>query len=268
MAHFSIRATTLLIGGQHVHLLEAGQQGMPVVLLIHGGLGDANLHWHTTITALADSFHVYAPDLPGFHSESDPLPVPSLPHVMQWIDNLLQALHVERVLLVGTSVGGLIARFYAARHFSTVQRLILVDGGQIPTLLAPIRALINAPGISSAFYSLLYRQTYGRTSLQRSIYQHDLLTEDFLQRLERASNGYMPLIRSVLREPWPRERTPHCPTLVIWGKQDRLASPQEGEKLRREIPDVQLVLIDQSGHMPMLEQSTAFMTVVTAFLNT
>jgi pimeloyl-ACP methyl ester carboxylesterase len=253
MSLSSITTSIHYVGDQRIHLLEAGQQGTPEVLLIHGGLGDADLHWHNTLTALGASFHVYAPDLPGFQDESDPVKMLSLPRIMQWINDLLHSLNVEKVFLVGTSVGGLLARFYAAQYTATVKRLILVDGGQITPLPALVCTLINAPGLSSAFYRLMYHQTYSRASLRRSLYQHDLLTEEFFQILERASKGYMPLLRALLAEQWPTTRTPQCPTLIMWGKEDHLASPQEGEKLLREIPYAEFVLIEQSGHMPMLE---------------
>ncbi len=262
-----ITTTTRHVGDQRVHLLEAGQPGAPEVLLIHGGLGDANLHWHNTLTMLGTSFHVYAPDLPGFQDESDPFKTPSLPLITQWINNVLHDLNVEKVFLMGTSVGGLLARFYAAQYPNTVRRLILVDGGQVVPLPALVRLLINSPAIAPAFYGSMYRQTYSRAALQRSIYQHALFTEDFFQTLERASKGYMPLIHALLAEPWPKVRTPQCPTLLIWGKEDHLASPQEAKKLLLEIPHSELVLIEQSGHMPMLEQSATFTSIVMEFLN-
>ncbi len=73
MSLASFTASTLQLGELRVHLLEAGSPGLPEVLLIPGGMGDAELHWHRVLAALGTSFHVYAPDLPGFHSDSDAL---------------------------------------------------------------------------------------------------------------------------------------------------------------------------------------------------
>lgn len=254
------------LGDLHVHLLEGGQQRAPEVLFIPGGLGDAELHWHKVLATLGESFHVYAPDLPGFHRDSDALKKPSIPYVMQWINDLLRDLNIEKVFLVGTSVGALLSRFYAARYPAAVERLVLVDGGPITSLPGIVRALINAPGISQAFYGSMYRHIYSRAALQRSIYRHDLLTEDFFQILNRASEGYMPLLRALLAEPWPTTCTPRCPTFIIWGKEDHLASPSEGKKLLSEIPHAELVLIEESGHMPMLEQPDVFTAAVMKFL--
>lgn len=262
-----ITTSTRQLGNLHVHLLESGSPGAPEILLIPGGMGDAELHWHTTLATLGESFHVYAPDLPGFHNGSDALKKPSLPHMMQWINDLLRDLNGEKVFLVGTSVGALLSRFYAAHYPAVVERLILVDGGLITNLPGIVRACLNAPGISQAFYGDRYRRIYSRAALQRSIYQQNVFTEDFFRTLKRASKGFMPLLRALLSEPWPTTCTPKCPTLIIWGREDHLASPNEGKRLLSEIPSAELVLIEQAGHMPMLEQPSAFTEAIMKFLS-
>lgn len=258
-----ITTSTRQLGDLRVHLLEVGSPGTPELLLIPGGMGDAELHWHKILPALGASFHIYAPDLPGFHSGSDALMKPSLPHMMQWITDLLRDLNIEKVFLIGTSVGALLARFYAAHYPTVVERLVLVDGGSIPNLPGIVRALINAPGLSQAFYGDRYRRIYSRAALQRSIYQHDLLTEDFFQTLKRAREGFMPLFRALLAEPLPTTRTPGCPTLIVWGQEDH---PGEGKKLLNELSCAELVLIEQAGHMPMLEQPGIFTAAIMKFL--
>ncbi|HLI90282.1 MAG TPA: alpha/beta hydrolase [Ktedonobacteraceae bacterium] len=262
-----LTTSTLQLGELRVHLLEAGSPGLPEVLLIPGGMGDAESHWHKTLVALGTSFHVYAPDLPGFHNESDALKKVSLPQMMQWINELLRTLNIEKVALVGTSIGALLARFYAARSPAVVERLVLVGGGGITKLPGIARMLLNAPGISQVFYRDRYRRIYSREALSRSIYQQDVLTEEFFQRLKRASEGFMPLLRAILSDPLPPVQTPTCPTLIIWGKEDRLAPLSEGRQLLREIPSAELVLIEQAGHMPMLEQPDLFIAAIKPFLD-
>lgn len=265
MSTFTIKSTIRQFGDLNVRLLEAGRQGTPVVLLIHGGLGDARLHWHKTLAALGEAFHVYAPDLPGFHYASDALKKPSIPHLLQWINDLLRELKVEKVFLIGTSIGALLARFYAAHYPARVERLVLVDGGEIAHLSRMVRILINAPGISHIFYGYRYRRIYSRAALRQVLYQHDLLTEYNVQTLTRASIGFMSVFRAMLAEPWPAQQTPLCPTLIVWGQEDHLASPGEGKRLLHEIPQAELVLVEKAGHMPMLEQPDVFNTAVAAF---
>src|SRR5579883_1679369 len=260
-------SSLLRLGELRVHLLEAGSPESPKMLLIPGGMGDAELHWHKVLAALGTSFHVYAPDLPGFHQESDALKDVSLPQIMQWINALLRALKGERVTLVGTSIGAVLSRFYAAHYPAVVERLVLVDGGGVADLPGIVRALLNTPGISHAFYRDRYRRIYSRAGLQRSIYQQHVLTEDFFRALKRASEGFMPLLRTLLSEPWPPTRTPECPTLIIWGREDHLASPNEGKRLLKEIPGAELALIEQAGHMPMLEQPGVFTEAIMKFLS-
>jgi pimeloyl-ACP methyl ester carboxylesterase len=253
------------LGELKVQLLEAGQQGMPELLLIHGGLGDAHLHWHKTMSALGESFHMYAPDLPGFHYVSDALQKPSMPHLVQWMNDLLRDLNVEKVFLIGTSLGALLARFYAAHYPDVVEGLVLVDGGGITHLPRMVRVLIHAPGISHIFYRYRYHHIYSRRALRQALYQQALLTEYNVQTLTRASIGFMSVFRAMLAEPWPAQQTPICPTLVIWGQEDHLASPDEGRRLLHEIPQAELVLVEKAGHMPMLEQPDVFNAAVAAF---
>lgn len=266
MSSAPVTASTRQVGEHRVHLLEAGAPGNPEILLIHGGMGDAALHWQKTLPALATSFHVYAPYLPGFHDDSDTLKQPSIPQMMQWVNALLGDLSVEKFFLIGTSIGALLTRFYAAHYPAAVERLVLVDGGEIANLPGVVRAIINAPGISQAFYGDRYRRIYSRAGLERSIYRQELLTEDFFQALQRASEGFMPLLRAFLAEPWPAARMPQCPTLIVWGQDDRLVPPDVGKQLLREIPQAELTLIEQAGHMPMLEQPDAFIDAVVKFL--
>jgi pimeloyl-ACP methyl ester carboxylesterase len=267
MSQALITTSTRQVGNLHIHLLEAGSSGAPEILLIPGGMGDAELHWHMTLAALGEFFHIYAPDLPGFHDGSDALKKLSLLSLMQWINDLLHDLNAKKVFLVGTSIGALLSRFYAAHYPAAVERLILVDGGLIPNLPGIVRALLNTPGISHAFYRDRYRRIYSRAGLQRSIYQQHVLTEDFFRALKRASEGFMPLLRTLLSEPWPPTRTPECPTLIIWGREDHLASPNEGKRLLKEIPGAELALIEQAGHMPMLEQPGVFTEAIMKFLS-
>lgn len=265
MSSPALKITIHQLGLQRARVLEAGQPGAPAVLLIHGGLGDAQLHWDTTLAALGTSYHVYAPDLPGFHDGSDALQNPSIPHMVAWMEALLHELRIERVFLVGTSVGGLLARFYAAAYPARVERLVLVDGGLVPPIPGIVRSLLKVPGIAHAFFRYTYRRIYSPQALQRAIHQHDLLTESFFQRVTRASRGYMPLFRAILAERWPGQQTPSCPTLIVWGQEDRLAPPAEGRKLLQILPQTELVLVEQAGHLPMLEQPEIFLAAISAF---
>lgn len=265
MSSPTLKITVHHLGPQRARVLEAGQPGTPAVLLIHGGLGDAQLHWDATLSALGTSYHVYAPDLPGFHDGSEALPTPSIPHMLAWMEALLRELKIERVFLVGTSVGGLLARFYAAAHPARVERLVLVDGGLVTPIPGIVRRLLKVPGIAHAFFRYTYWRIYSRRALQRAISQHKLLTESFFQTVTRASRGYMRLFRAMLAEPWPGQQTPRCPTLLVWGQADRLAPPAEGRKLLQTLPQAELVLVEQAGHLPMLEQPEIFHAAITAF---
>src|SRR5437667_7255090 len=73
-----------------------------------------------------------------------------------------------------------------ALYPAAVKRLIPVDSVQITSISALVGTFLNAPGIVSVLYGLMFRQTYSPASLQRSLCQHDVLTKGFFQTIERA----------------------------------------------------------------------------------
>ena len=105
-----------------------GGSGKPLVL-IHGGLGDAQQHWSSTFEALVPHFQVLAPDLPGF-GVSAPLPMPSYQNYLNWLQLLFDMLNIGGpLLMMGHSFGAALSRFFAAENTGYVSRLVLIDGG-------------------------------------------------------------------------------------------------------------------------------------------
>jgi len=242
-----------------------GGSGKPLVL-IHGGLGDAQQHWSATFEALTPHFQILAPDLPGF-GVSAPLPMPSYQNYLNWLQLLFDMLNIGGpLLLMGNSFGATLSRLFAAENTGYVSRLVLIDGGAVIDAPGCARPLIRLPGISDLAINLIRRRYYSRDGLKSAIADEQLLTSDFVAKAQAASIGFVAAVRQIVLTTPPALRTPTCPTLVAWGEQDRLSPIDHGQRIAAEINGAKFAVISRAAHMPQLEQPTAFQQVVLPFL--
>ncbi|MEP6988420.1 MAG: alpha/beta fold hydrolase, partial [Chloroflexota bacterium] len=142
----------ILIDGLNVHYWEDGTDQARTLLLIHGGVGDAQLHWAPVLPILAESFHVLAPDLPGFGS-SQPLPVNRTDVLLHWIKSFIDAHQLEQVVLVGNAFGAMIVRLFAAANPKYAPAVILINGGGVPELPAFFKIVDRIPVLSTIIFA-------------------------------------------------------------------------------------------------------------------
>lgn len=259
-----ISQQTITIEGRQAKYWIGGS-GKPLVL-IHGGLGDAQQHWAPTFDALAPHFQILAPDLPGF-GVSAPLPMPSYQNYLNWLQLLFDMLGIGGpLLLMGNSFGAALGRFFAAENTGYVSRLVLINGGTILDAPGCVRPLIRLPGLGSLAINLIRQRAYSRAGLKRAIADEQLLTPEFDAKAQAASIGLVAALRQSALSTPPALRTPTCPTLVTWGEQDRLSPVETGRRVAAEINGAKFTLIPRAAHMPQVEQPAAFHQVVLPFL--
>ena len=236
----------------------------PALLIIHGGLGDAQLHWETVWETLADSFTVAAPDLPGFGGTA-PLPDASFGAFAGWIAALMETLGFPRAAVIGNSLGGGVARLYAACHPLRVTRLVLVNGGTLPRVPGFAKTLMRLPGLSRWAVEIMRRRTFSRAGLTPAFADNNQLTPDFLARAQKASTGFARAMRQAAFTDPPVQRTPLSPTLILWGEADRFAPLAQARSLAAAIPGAILQTIPDAGHMPQRDQPAEFVAAVRQF---
>ena len=242
-----------------------GGSGQPLVL-IHGGLGDAQQHWAPIFEALSQRYLILAPDLPGF-GVSVPLPMPSYQNYLNWLQLLLDMLNIGGPLaMMGNSFGAALGRFFAAENTGYVSRLVLIDGGGVFQPPGCLRPLIRLPMLSSPIINMLRQRAYSRNCLKRAIADEQMLTPEFVANAQAASIGFVAALRQIALTTPPSLRTPTCPTLVIWGEQDRLSSVENGQRVAAEINGAKFTVIPRAAHMPQIEQAEAFLKVALPFL--
>ena len=248
----------------------------PPLVLIHGGGPGASgwSNYQRNIPALSQSRRLLVVDLPGYgQSDNPPVDEAPLAFYARAVRGLLDALGIGPVDIVGNSLGGGTALQLALQDPDRVRRLVLMGpaGGLALTTPQPtegLKVLLDyyaPPGPSrpklEAFLRLM---VYDPSALTE-----DLIAARFAQSLRPEIVARPPLTAATLQrlEPLWREchRVQH-PTLLVWGRDDRVVPLDSAWVLLRQLPDVRLHVLSQCGHWVQWERATEFNRLVEAFL--
>lgn len=270
------------LNGLKVHYKMTGQ-GDPVLVLLHG-LGASTWSWREVMSPLAQFGAVIAFDRPAFGLTERPLPGQwqgenpySADAQVQLTLGLLDELGAERAILVGNSAGGTIAMLTALRCPERVQALILVSpavygGGGVPSWS---RLLLRLPQVRR-LGPLLVRSLIARLERAMPTAWHDpnKITAEVLagykkplqaENWDRAYWEFLSAGRPVELETQLDRLT--MPTLVITGDDDTWVPAEQSVCLAGELPDAELVVIPNCGHVAQDECPEEFMQAVTDFLS-
>lgn len=265
----------LTVLGRQVHVVQVGQ-GMPV-LLLHG-LGASWITWERLIPLLATRLQVLAPDLPG-HGDSDTLRPYRLENATPWMEALLNTLDVEKVALVGNSLGGIAALCFALERPKRVSHLVLVDAAGLGREVAFALRLATLPGIGEILEAPSEQGT--RRLLQRLIFADPRhITPGLVDELTRVRSrpGAKETVLETLRYGiglrgakahilmLHRLREVSCPLLVVWGGRDAIFPVRQALQVREAAPQAQVVIFPKSGHWPHYEEPHAFAQLLLGFL--
>jgi pimeloyl-ACP methyl ester carboxylesterase len=250
-----------------VQLYTAGEGHPRTLLLLHGGVGDAFLHWTPAAPFLAEEYHVIAPNLPGY-GESAPLRETTFAALIRWLKAILDVLKVEQAVVIGNSFSGLVARLFAAEYAQNVPALILVNGGTVPRSIPPMaRLLARLPVIGDMVFNSGSRSMLTPKELGWLLNDPAGLTDEFLARAKANATGLAWTMRVSSISPIPEQRTPPLPTLLVWGADDPILPQQDALRLQAELPGAQIALIESTKHSPHLDEPDVFAFQVTQFLD-
>lgn len=258
------------IYGQKIYYQEAGSAANPKVILLHGLGGDMN-NWAMTLPALAAKYHVFVPDQIGFGKSDKPILNYRIATLVEFLDQFCRKLGIEKASLVGNSLGAWTAAAFAIEHPGKVEKLALAGGAGLtskrwggPALTNEIFSILNpstTAEVKRTFEMIFYNKTFASDAY---------VAQAFTARLKRGSGQVInSLIESMLRgEDYVDEKlkTIKAPTLVVWGREDRLTPLAMGEAFAKDIPGAQLLVFDQCAHVPQLEKPAEFNAAVLKFL--
>lgn len=268
-ARAGLRAGRVEIPGFSMPYLDGGR-GEPLVL-IHGFGADKD-NFTRIARSLTPHFRVVAPDVPGFGEASrDPAARYHIDAQVERLRAFIGELGLGAVHLGGSSMGGFIAAQYAATYPADVRSLWLLDAAG--ATLARGTDIIGRY-IETGEMPLLVRREADYGALLRAVmYRTPLLPHSLRVVLARRAVADFALHSRIFREigidsPALDERYAaiRAPTLIVWGREDRILSPAAGEAMRRSIPRSRLVLMDATGHLPMVERPQATAADFLAFV--
>lgn len=265
---------------------EAGHKDLPTMILIHG-LGDEADTWRHVINLLSINNHIVAVDLPGFGRSGKPNIAYSPPFFVEIIGQLMDILSLNTAILIGSSLGGIIAHEMAIKHPNRVTSLILVGGA----LLQKKRVgdlglfLMQIPCFGEWFYTRLRKNPQAAYDSLRSVYykldQIPIEDQEFLfERVNKRvwSDGQRRAYFSTLRETakWIKKQQKcldkllpriQIPTLVIRGEFDQIFSEENTLELMSIQSNVDYFRIEDAGHLPHQEKPEIFIAKLTTWLN-
>jgi pimeloyl-ACP methyl ester carboxylesterase len=251
------RAEMLQLAGRgQLRVIDKNPGAAETVLLVHG-YGASSASYAPVIDSLAERFRVLAVDLPGF-GKSDRRDGNYSPEgLADVLAKVLDEKGVARAHVVGHSWGSSVVLAFALRHPQRLNKLVVISGWIYDEQLLPIMRWVRARGVGELLYALFYRQNLGER-LYLNFYDPSLVTQAVVDEVEAqmARPGALAAALAAARGMIFQEseyRRITAPTLILWGREDRVARLPFGERLAREMPHAELVVLGRCGHIPMWE---------------
>jgi pimeloyl-ACP methyl ester carboxylesterase len=269
------------LSGLRVHMRSSGptmnqsepaRERVPTVVLLHG-FGSSLHTWEDWVPVLSQDFRVIRYDLPGSgltgpDARGDYTDARGIVVLL----DLLNHLGIQKISLIGHSIGGRLAWNFAAAHPERIEKLVLLapDG-----FASPGFEYGKAPEIGLSLHAMRYilPKPLLRMSLEPAYAKASTMTDQLLTRyqdLMRAPGVRRALIarleQSTLQDPNPTLANIKVPTLLLWGEQDAMIPVANADDYLRALPNARLVRMPGIGHLPQEEAPAVSALTVHQFL--
>ena len=262
--------------GRRVNVLDTGGDGPPL-LFLHGWSSNWQI-FLLNIAAFMGTHRCLALDLPGFgYSEMPSEPI-SIRGYAKTVDAMCDALGVDRVSVLGNSMGGFIGAELALSFSTRVDRLVLVSAAGLTTEHLAAEPSIWLAKIVSAglpvarrWESAFVRRPRLRRAVMQSVFRYpERLSVPLAQELVLSAGrpGFVPALKALLEYSY-RDRLGQIeiPVLIVWGRNDLLVPVGDATRYQRLIGDnARVVVFEDTGHAPMLERPSRFNQLLRQFL--
>ncbi|MCW2658566.1 MAG: putative hydrolase [Jatrophihabitans sp.] len=256
----------------------------PPVLLIHG-IGDSSATWRMVIPALARKHLVIAPDLLGHGTSAKPRADYSVAAYANGMRDLLGVLDIDRVTLVGHSLGGGVAMQFAYQFPEKTERMVLVSTGGAGHAISPLLRAATLPGAQALLAALRLPGAraavgalvglLGRLDTGLGLDAPDLKRVVDALPDATARAAFIRTLRAVVD--WRGQvvtMLDRCylvralPTMLVWGSRDSVLPVGHGYQAHAAMPGSRLEVFDGAGHFPFRTDPDRFVAVLEEFLAT
>jgi pimeloyl-ACP methyl ester carboxylesterase len=249
----------LKIGGLSLEVVTAGEG--PPLLFLHGG--DYFLQNRPFLERLGRRWRVLAPRHPGFGHSPRPDGFRTIHDLAYLYLDLIDQEDLREVVLVGSSFGGWIALELAVRSLAHIRRLVLIDslgvkfGGREERDIADLYALPEEE---------LRRRTFSDPAAVAPDYSR--LGDEEVEAVVRdrwatALYGWRPYMHDPALLQWLHRV--RVPSLVLWGEDDGIVTPEYGRRLAAALPEARFEPIANTGHYPQIERPDSVADAIARF---
>ena len=256
--------TVTVRNGMFETKLRTDGSGAPL-LFLHGAGGLRG--WDTFLVELTKDFTVYAPAHPGFETSTGIEHIDDMLDMVVYYNDLLDALHLESVHVVGHSMGGMIGAELAALSPHRVRKLVLVNAVGLWLDDHPIADFFAMTPEQLAVALWHDPQSDVARTMMAVPQDEKVQLEAYLIRMQHLSTAgkfLWPIPDKGLKK---RIHRIQAPTLVLWGQSDGLAPVVYAQAFQERIPGSRVTIMPRCGHMPMYEDPEGFVRAVTSFIN-
>jgi pimeloyl-ACP methyl ester carboxylesterase len=222
------------------HVVTAGRKGNPALVLLHGSASNI-LGWGAAIPVYMRDFHVIAPDFPGEAGRSGPVrPSWDNDEYVQWLDELLGGLGIEKAALLGISLGGWIAATYAAHRPERACRLVLLAPGGI----SPAR---TSAILKTVLYSM--QKEKGAEKMKRLVFGPDDIPQELSRFFDLLQKHYAPRFGSPKLLTDAEISGIACPVMMMSGGEDAFFNAEKTVKrLKKLLPGAEIHVSPKGKH--------------------
>lgn len=263
--------------GMEVHYRDEGnpQDTLPVILL-HGT--GASLHtFDNWVAELSQRHRVVRMDLPAF-GLTGPFPDQNyeIDHYLVFLEAFLAARDIDRCILGGNSLGGLIAWRFTLKRPEMVDKLILIDAAGYPkeSTSEPIAFTIARIPVLNKILTFITPRFVVRSSVEDVYVDKSKLSESLVDRyydLTLRTGNRQAFVDRMQIDTDTNSTTQikdiQQPTLILWGAEDALITTESAYRFQEDLPNDTLVILENIGHVPMEESPTESLVPVLEFLD-
>lgn len=258
--------------GAKIHYRDRGT-GFPI-LMIHG-FGGCFRNFDSLGTLMQNDYRVIQVDLPGFGLSDFPTVKQDENYIQDYKDFMqifCDSLHLDSLYLIGNSMGGMVSWMAAAENPTRIKKIVLLNSAGYDAAEAAAKLAIfrykNLGKLLEKSYPLALTKR-GMAFVYADPSRLDMNDIEANNEIINKKGNVHHMLNLAAASQFPDEskiKDVQCPTLIIWGAQDKIVPPAHAERFHHDIKGSEVKIIDPCGHCPMIEKPIETEQYIRAFL--